>query len=554
MVHFASRVELGINSDCSKDLCKISKNPIMDWEVEKVKNKLPLLIAQVEPPQDGDGGDYFYRTLTPGIAMAQKKDVFVVNVTNVHRKKDHIMREADVLVLKNICDPDMLPLIRERKLQKKLTVYEIADDLSALQPWNPVYSFYKNKENLSLVFRLAGCCDALQVTVHELKRLYGHLNKHCKVFPNQILHVPPENILKKSNEVVIGWGGSHGHLEDLLEIAKPLSNWIMSQSNVVLHLMCSDSIWKLFDSLPPHKKRHTPPGSIEEYYNFLTKIHIGIAPLKNTAFNRSRSDVKFLEYAVSGVVPVLAHMEPYLNSANNGKTGFLYKDSKVLIDILGRLTENASLSQKVAESARQYVMKERCQLKYAEDRIDFSLELLKSMNTGKHRNGRSVQRFKEWGKLDGAVTKKKHLRLLSTRFENFLHDGLVSMQLTGNRKKAYQFFQKAMMMEPRNYLPFLFGSLVFENPVDSLIKAIELKPDSLKAWILLGEEWTRRGDIIKALRSFESALNVYQDYDIPYLRAADLLNKIGKKTEADSLFEKAKKLEILYPSAPELLN
>jgi len=71
---------------------------------------------------------------------------------------------------------------------------------------------------------------------------------------------------------------------------------------------------------------------------------------------------------------------------------------------------------------------------------------------------------------------------------------------------------------------------------------------------LLGEEWTRRGDIIKALRSFESALNVYQDYDIPYLRAADLLNKIGKKTEADSLFEKAKKLEILYPSAPELLN
>jgi tetratricopeptide (TPR) repeat protein len=518
----------------------------MDWKVERIKSKLPLLIAQVEPPQDGDGGDYFYRTHTPGIAMAQRKDVFVVNVTNVHRKKDHIMREADVLVLKNISDPDMLPLIRERRLHKKLTVYEIADDLSALQPWNPVYSFYKNKENLSLVFRLASCCDALQVTVHELKRLYGHLNKHCKVFPNQILYIPPDNIIKKSNEIVIGWGGSHGHLEDLAEIAEPLSKWIMNQSNVVLHLMCSDLIWKLFDSLPPHKKRHTPPGSIEEYYNFLTKIHIGIAPLKNTAFNRSRSDVKFLEYAASGVVPVLAHMEPYLHSVRNEKTGFLYKDSLELINILNRLIENASLLQKVASSAREYVMKERYQLKYAEDRINFYLELLKPMNTGKHRNGGGVQRFKEWGKLDGAVAKKRHLRLLSTHFEDLLHDGLVSMQLTGNGEKARRYFQKAIMLEPKNYLPFLFGSLVFEDPVDSLLKAIELKPDSLKAWILLGEEWTRRGDIIKAFHSFESALNVYPDYDIPYLRAADLLNNIGKKTEADRLFENAKALEILH--------
>jgi tetratricopeptide (TPR) repeat protein len=523
---------------------KISKNILMDLKVERINNKLPLVVAQIEPPQDGNGGDYFYRTHAPGIAMAQKKGVFVVNVTNVHRKKDHIMQEADVLVLKNICDPDILPLIRERKSQQKLTVYEIADDLSSLQPWNPVYFFYKNKENLSLVYRLASSCDALQVTVHELKRLYGHLNKHCKVFPNQILNIPPDNIMKKSNEKVIGWGGSHGHLEDLAEIAEPLSNWVMNQPNVILHLMCSDPIWKLFESLPSHKKRHTPPGSIEEYYNFLTKIHIGIAPLKNTAFNRSRSDVKYLEYAASGVVPVLAHMEPYLNSVSNGKTGFLYKDSLEFIDILNRLIENASLSHRIAKSAREYVMKERCQQKHAENRIDFYLELLKLMNTGKHRNGRGVQCLKEWAKLEGTVAKKRHFRLLPTHFEDFLHDGLVTMQLTGNKKKAHRFFQKAMMLEPRNYLPFLFGSLVFENPVDSLLKAIKLKPDSLKAWILLGEEWTRRGNIIKALHSFESALNIYPDYDIPYLRAADLLNKIGKKTEADSLFEKARKLEI----------
>jgi tetratricopeptide (TPR) repeat protein len=479
--------------------------------------------------------------------MAQEEDVFVVNATNVHRRKDYIMREADVLVLKNICDPDILPLIRERKLQKRLTVYEIADDLSALQPWNPVYFFYKNRENLSLVYRLVSCCDALQVTVPELKRLYGHLHEHCEVFLNQILHVPPERVLKESNEVVIGWGGSHGHLEDMAEIAGPLSNWIMTQPNVVLHLMCSGPIWELFDSLPSNKKKRTPPGSIDEYYNFLKTIHIGIAPLKNTAFNRSRSDVKFLEYAVSGVVPVVAHLEPYLHSVKNGETGFLYKDSLELIEILNRLVENASLSLKIAKTARQYVMTKRFQLKHGRDRIDFYIDRLNPVCTGRHRDGRAVQHFKEWAKLEGSVKKVRHLRLLATRFEELLHDGLVTMQLTSGKEQAHRLFQKAMMLEPRNYLPFLFGSPVSADPVDYLRKAIELQPDSIKARILLGEEWARKGKIIEAFQSFESALNVYPDYEIPYLRAADLLRKLGKKAESDSLFEKARELEIYHP-------
>lgn len=51
------------------------------------ENNIPLLIVQVEPPQNTGGGDYFYRTHAPGIAMAQDDGVYVVNLTNQHRKK-----------------------------------------------------------------------------------------------------------------------------------------------------------------------------------------------------------------------------------------------------------------------------------------------------------------------------------------------------------------------------------------------------------------------------------------------------------------------------------
>ncbi len=47
-------------------------------------NTTSLLIAQVEPPQKMDGGDYFYRTHAPGIAMAQEEGVYVVNLTSQH--------------------------------------------------------------------------------------------------------------------------------------------------------------------------------------------------------------------------------------------------------------------------------------------------------------------------------------------------------------------------------------------------------------------------------------------------------------------------------------
>ena len=82
-----------------------------------------ILIVQVEPPQREDGGDYYYRTFAPGIAMAQQQGVYVINLTNVHRNKEDIMKQADALILKNICDADILPIIRERKEQNKLTVW-----------------------------------------------------------------------------------------------------------------------------------------------------------------------------------------------------------------------------------------------------------------------------------------------------------------------------------------------------------------------------------------------------------------------------------------------
>ena len=97
----------------------------------------PLLIAQVDSAQDETTGDFYYRTFAPGAGMSRCGGVSVVNFTYFHRLRPIIMRDADVLILNNICDADLLPLIRERKAHGKPTVYELCDDLWALPATNP---------------------------------------------------------------------------------------------------------------------------------------------------------------------------------------------------------------------------------------------------------------------------------------------------------------------------------------------------------------------------------------------------------------------------------
>jgi len=504
----------------------------------KTPHKGPLLIAQVEPPQKEDGGDYYYRTYSPGIAMAMEEGVHVINLTNVHRRKEEIMDRADILVLKNICDPDVLPLIKERKQHNRLTVYELADDLCAIPPWNPVHFFYKQEENLLLFKRIASYCDAMQFSVPELKRLYGYLNPFSEIFTNQVSIIPQERTAEEPGEIIIGWGDSHGHLEDMEEVADPLIDCILARDNVRIHLMCSESIRTIFDRLPSSKKLWVRPGSLEKYYEFLKGIHIGLAPLKDTAFNRSRSDVKFLEYAVCGVLPVVRDLVPYASTIRHNETGFLYKDPVDLLRILETLIDNTHTIPSLARNAREYVIKERLQLEHAADRTEFYRTRLAGLCDRQVMNGgHSI--FDSLSGIEGAVCTNRHLRLKPTRFEDLLHDGLVLSQVRDETESANSHFSEASRLEPDNYLPYLFGASCSGDATQALEKAVEKNPRSIKSLILLGDEYARSRDIERSIRCFETAVKIFPEYEVPYIRTARIVRSFGKKYDWLLLLDKA---------------
>jgi hypothetical protein len=499
-----------------------------------------IMIVQIEPPQAEKGGDYYYRTYAPSFALSQELGTHVINLSNISRKKEELAILADILILKNICDPDVLPLLAERKKLGRISLYEIADDLGAIPAWNPVHFFYQNRENISLFKKTAASCDGIQFSVNELQRKYGCLNSRTAVFANQISIIPPprEN---RQNDLVIGWGGSHGHLEDMKVIAPALTGWLTEHPDTKLYLMCSKDIWELFGQVKNIQKKLYPTGSLETYYAFLRDIDIGLAPLNDTAFNCSRSDVKFLEYAVSEVVPVLQNLIPYREAVTEGLNGFLYDGPAQLIAVLDRLYVEPQLRNTIARRARNYVLENRLQKDHSTKRLDFYRSFPRRKAP---RKTRINEIFNELEKETGTARSGRYLRLMPTAFETSLYDGLILSQIDRDKSRARLMFDRAKALQPNNYLAYLFGACVMPDAIESLQEATRLNPLSIKSLLLLGEQYAAKNDYVSALKYIESAARLFPAYEIPYLTAAKVMNSLNQTAAAQSLIKQADELRI----------
>lgn len=512
----------------------------------------PLLIAQMDTPHRSRGGDFFYRTLSPGRALAQHDGVHVLNLDNIHHRRGEILRAADVLILNAVCDADLLPILKQRKADRRLTIYEINDDINAVPPWNPVHSFFARQDRRLLFRRLAHACDAVQYSAPHLRELYGFLNPHGAVFANHLERTAarkdPDGLDLAPGTLVIGWGGSHGHREDMAAVAGPLSRWIAAHDAVALHLMAPPEIVALFAGLPGTRLRVTPPGTIDDYYRFVRTLDIGLAPLLDTGFNRSRSDVKFLEYAGHGVVPLLQDLLPYRDSVRLAETGFLFRDPDDLLRVLDMLLTAPAVRRDVAAAALRYVQERRLMPDHAADRLRFYDAELRARGHAPRPLGEIEAQFRELTTGEGIEVHGRHGLLLHGRYEAALYQGLLLAEREDTRAAAAAQFQAAARLSPGSYQPLLcLGTAAGSE--DLLSRAVRSGPSSIQAQLALGMHRIQRGDPESGMQHILRAMELYPEYEIPYLCAAHALRQMGAGTEVQRFEAHAARLmEPLYDS------
>jgi glycosyltransferase involved in cell wall biosynthesis len=115
---------------------------------------------------------------------------------------------------------------------------------------------------------------------------------------------------------------------------------------------------QIFTSVTSPRKRLLPIMPRDVYLGFLTHVDVSIIPLKDCAFNESKSDVKYLESAAMGT-PVIASNIVYGRTIIDGESGLLFRNSEEFASQLRRLVTDKTFALRVAKAAHTYVKENR---------------------------------------------------------------------------------------------------------------------------------------------------------------------------------------------------
>lgn len=165
------------------------------------------------------------------------------------------------------------------------------------------------------------------------------------------------NILPASDgRLRVGWMGSHQHLWDLRLAAPALRLAYDLGCEVVfvgLDPKMWDPAWKEF--LPVYT--HVP--WTKRYHKYRLNFDIGLIPLVQNQHTDGKSDVKFLEYAMSGAATVCESSPIYNKTIIHNETGLLSNSPDDMAHQMYHLIKHPYERQQMAVAAKEWVIENR---------------------------------------------------------------------------------------------------------------------------------------------------------------------------------------------------
>lgn len=240
---------------------------------------------------------------------------------------------ADVVVAQRVNAYDGLSLWRRWGTTPSMrTVYENDDDIFNITHENAMaYDTYKEgTEAREAVLRYCNTAGMITTTTPHLADAHRAMSPHVPVtvLPNCV----PEWVLDlehdpRNGRLRVGWVGGSSHDRDVLEAANATRRFIKRFPSWQLCIGGVDyrDKFKVRDAMFMPWIHVTDDPRL--YYRVID-FDIGLCPLVDTEFARSKSPVKALEYMSRGAVVIASDVEPYRRFITHGKNGFLVKQGQ----------------------------------------------------------------------------------------------------------------------------------------------------------------------------------------------------------------------------------
>jgi hypothetical protein len=262
-----------------------------------------------------DAGPAWYRLRVPLAELS--KHGYQTSVDT--RMPPWVLEEADVVIGQRVCQPGATK--RWRRLaagvygHRPLLVFDIDDNMWDIDPSNlPAWTFYGGDpdllDNLTECARLADVCT---VSTPALAEVVGRINPNVMIVPNQL----PSSAFGMGrgaphggNPFRVGWAGGGSHQADIPEATPGLGTFFSRHSDPVFHVIGTayGSLIKAVGLSRFQRTKWIP--RVLDYYEALD-FHVGLAPLRPSVFNQSKSEIKFLEYSARGIATIASPVGPY---------------------------------------------------------------------------------------------------------------------------------------------------------------------------------------------------------------------------------------------------
>ena len=225
------------------------------------------------------------------------------------------------LFLKNL--EDCNKFIKYINKNDIIFIYDLDDDLLALDQSHENYFEYKDKKNI--INELINAANLVTVSTRKLADLVSKINQNVVVIENSYKIHENKNTESKGCPLNLLYMGTYTHKKDL-EIVLPALEEINKNS-----IRCYLNIIGISTDIPsiPWIKKIPIPEEISSYPQFmafltvLKGLDLGIAPLVENKFNESKSAIKIWDYCLAGIPTLASNIAPYNELIQDNVNGLL---------------------------------------------------------------------------------------------------------------------------------------------------------------------------------------------------------------------------------------
>jgi glycosyltransferase involved in cell wall biosynthesis len=255
----------------------------------------------------------------------------------------------------------------------KAVIYETDDNHFQIRKWNGYWPDVQAE--LPLIQRMARRADLVTVSTGPIKDAYSHLNENIRVIRNAIdpsiyttSRTRPEYGGERPRVV---YYGSTARMRDYGGHPNERGKWEGGYAGKGIQDLRKE-LWNVFIGVNPGTD-HVIAPFFDEAYPYVENIRqfaetlagshgdIGIAPLGGDDFDRCKSELHWLEYAMVGAAFIgegFKYGEAPYSMVNHGVDGLVVRGRQQWFDAVKSLVRSKDLRDQLAGAAKERVLKE----------------------------------------------------------------------------------------------------------------------------------------------------------------------------------------------------